>query len=328
LILFGTLGYIFIEKYKFIDALFMTVITISTVGYGVIGSLSEFGIFFTIILIVLSFLIIGLIVQNFTKYISDDDLRKNIRLKKKLRLMKSYKNHVIVCGYGLNGSHAVLELIKNNENVIVIDDNIKVIEQACEIEKGAIFITGDARNEEVLKLANIETAKALITALSIDADNLFVVLTARELNSNLRIISRAVEDSSERKLRRAGADHVILPDSVGGIRMAKQVSEPDVLEFLDYIVAKSGIDVNLVEINCNTLSDKFINKTLHQLDIRKKTGANVIGIKLENGTYIFNPAANTIIEKNVKIFVLGTPEQILNLKELTLTIMNKSYTKT
>lgn len=310
LIFIGTFGYMFLEGYKLIDALFMTVITITTVGYSTLKELSDTGVIFTIILIMSSFLIVGLVVQNFYRYISDGEFKKSLKIRKIKRKMKNLENHVIVCGYGLNGSHATQELLFSNEKVVVIDQNPKAIEEAESHNVDAIFITGDARDEEILLEAKIDKAKALITALHVDADNLFVVLSARELNPNLKIISRAIEDSSERKLRRAGADYVILPDSVGGIRMAKLVSEPAVIEFLEHIMAKSGISVNLTEIDCEELPRRFIGRSLKELNIRQKSGANVIGVKKEDGTYIFNPSADIKIEKNSKFFILGTPEQV------------------
>ncbi len=318
LILTGTSGYMLIENYKFTEALFMTVITITTVGYGTIRELSDIGIIFTIILIVTSFVLVGFAVQNLSKYITEGDFRKDLKQRKFNRMIKNTKNHVIVCGYGLNGSHAVQELINSDETVVVIDQYFKNADSVSSQNPKIIFITGDARDEHVLLQAKIREAKALIAALKIDADNLFVVLTARELNPNLKIISRAVDDSSDHKLKRAGADYVILPDSVGGIRMAKLVSEPDVIEFLENIMAKSGIDVNLTQIECNDLPYKFLGRSLSELNIRRKSGANIIGMKLQDGTYIFNPGGDYKLEKKSKLFILGTPQQIDVLKQMLL----------
>ncbi len=309
LVLVGTFGYMLIEKYSFIDALFMTVITITTVGYGTIRELSDIGIVFTIFLIMSSFMFVGLVAQNFYKYVADGEFKKSFKFFKIKRKMKNIENHVIVCGYGINGAHATHELLKANKKVIVIDKKTEILENAELREVDAVFINGDARDEDVLLEAKIDKASALISALHSDADNLFVVLTAKELNSNLRIVSRAIEDSSEGKLKRAGADYVILPDSVGGIKMAKLVLEPGVLEFWEHIMAKSGIDVTVTEIDCEELPRKYIGRSLGELDIRRRSGANVIGIKRVNGTYIFNPGADIKLETKNKIFILGTPQQ-------------------
>jgi len=305
-----------IENYSFIDALFMTIITISTVGYSTIGKLSELGIIFTIILIISSIIAVALIVQNFSRYISDGNILTRLRIRKTKKMMRKIENHVIVCGYGQNGSHAAMELIHGNQKVVVLDRSQKIIDDAQLHDIDAIFIHGDATHEEFLLEAKVEKAKALITSLKNDADNLYVVLSARELNPDIKIVSKAVEISAERKLRRAGADHVILPDSVGGIRMAKLVFEPEVIEFLEFIVAKSGISVNLVEIDCQDLKDSFIGKSISELDIRRKSGANIIGIKQSDGEYIFNPTSDEKIMKGVKLFVLGTPKQVDYFKDI------------
>ena len=315
-IMIGTIGFMLIEKYTFLQALFMTIITISTVGYGTIRELSDKGMIFTIILIVTSFIIVGFIVQSITQYISEGELKKDLKIRKFKRAMKNLENHVIVCGYGLNGSHAVQELISQNEKVVIIDNKID-IEDIDLPEDKYILVKGDAKKEEVLEEAKIHTAKALIAALATDADNLFVVLTARELNPKLKIVSRASEDTSDHKLKIAGADFVILPDSVGGVRMAKLITQPDVIEFLENILAKSGIDVNLIEVNCSDIAPELLGKSIYELDIRKKSGANIIGMKLKDGTYIFNPSAELKIDKGSKLFILGTPEQVDVFKKIT-----------
>ncbi len=316
IIIIGTSGYMLIEKYSFLEALFMTIITISTVGYGTVKDLSDAGIIFTISLIFSSFITVALIVQNFSRYITDGELTKRLKIRKIKRMMKNIENHVIVCGYGLNGSHAVQELVNANEKVVVIDNKAHIKDDAEAHHINAIFLTGDARNEEVLCEAKIKNAKAVISALHLDADNLYVVLTAKELNPKLKIITRAAEDSAERKLRRAGADHVILPDSVGGVRMAKLVFEPGVIEFLSHIVSQSGIKVNLVEISCEDIKPEFFGKSIYELDIRKKSGANIIGMKLPDGQYVFNPGASETIREGIKLFVLGTPQQVSYFKNI------------
>lgn len=314
IIIFGTTGYVIIEDYRFIDALFMTIITISTVGYGTIHELSDPGIVFTVVLIFSSLITVGLIVHNFSQYVLDGELSKKIKQRRKKRLMKNTQNHIIVCGFGRNGSHAVIELITNNEKVVVVDKIEETIIYGQEHFENVIFVQGDSRDEETLEKAKINQAKAIITTLPSDADNLFVVITARQMNKKIKIISRASEDSTESKLRHAGADYVILPDSVGGTRMGKLVYQKDVVEFLEELMVKSGKSVNIAQLNCDELPEKFINKSLMDLDIRKKTGANVIGMKLHDGSFVFNPDAQTKIEEKSKLFILGTPKEVETLK--------------
>jgi voltage-gated potassium channel len=165
----------------------------------------------------------------------------------------------------------------------------------------------------VLLKAGVIRAKALITTLPVDADNLFIVLTARNLNPKLTIISRASDDGSDTKLKIAGANNVIMPDKVGGAHMASLVMKPDVMEFVDFITAQGGDNNNLEEITFEKISDNLKHKTLKELEIRNKSGANIIGYKTATGEYIVNPSADTKILPNSKLFVLGTPEQIKKL---------------
>ena len=177
-------------------------------------------------------------------------------------------------------------------------------------------MTADATLDEILLKAGILRAKALITTLPIDADNLFIVLTARNLNPNLTIISRASEDNSDTKLKIAGANNVIMPDRVGGAHMASLVMKPDVVEFIDHLVGQEGDSVNMEEISFKNIPERLRHKTLKDLEIRNKSGANIIGFKTAAGEYIINPAADTKIIPDAKIFVLGNAEQITKLKEL------------
>jgi voltage-gated potassium channel len=317
IIFFGITGYMSIEGYSFLQALYMTIITISTVGYGVVRPLSKTGTVFTVLLIIFSFTSIGVILQNIVSFFFDEELRKIIKRRRMERELKKLQGHVVVCGFGRNGRHAVEELLLRKEHIVIIEKNHeKLIDSQLLLYKNIYVLEGDATNEEILKAANVAAAKALITTLPVDADNVFVVLTAKELNPNLRIISRAADEHSESKLRRAGADYVIMPDTVGGHRMGKLVSQPDVIEFLDYLLIKSGDTVNIEEIPCNQLPKEFIGRSLSELDVRRRTGANIIGMKLPDGSYVFNPSAETKILRDSKLFVVGTPEQVKKLKQL------------
>ncbi|RLD36533.1 MAG: potassium channel protein, partial [Bacteroidetes bacterium] len=182
-------------------------------------------------------------------------------------------------------------------------------------ETDYLYIEGDATQEETLEMAMINTASALITAMPNDADNLFVVLTARQMNKELKIISRASEEKSDSKLKRAGADNVIMPDRIGGQRMAKLVVQPDVVEFLEYIMLQSSDDVNLEELSCQNMATFFVNKSIKELGVRNITGANIVGLKKDNA-YIFNPTPDVILSANDQLFVLGDPQQLEKLRQL------------
>ncbi|MBU8891493.1 MAG: potassium channel protein [Bacteroidales bacterium] len=311
----GTIGFMFIERFTFTEAFFMTIITISTVGFREVHPLSEFGQFFTAFLIVISFGIFAYAVTTLTRYIVDGVLRNYLKDNKVKTKIEKLSNHVIVVGYGRNGAQAVKELVTHKIPVVVIDNNDAIIEN---IRKDAslLYIQGDATQDETLLNARIDKARALITALPNDADNLFVVLTAKTMNPEITIISRASNFNSDRKLRSAGATNVIMPDKIGGQRMAKLVAQPDIVDFLEYIMHRESEEVYIEEISCKNMSPKFTEKTIGEWSIRSTTGANIIGLKTADNNYIVNPSPDVKITDNDQIFVLGNPEQIEKLKKV------------
>lgn len=224
------------------------------------------------------------------------------------------KNHVIVCGYGRIGTQVVEELKAYDQKVVVIDNKHEII--VSQIDNPIPFIEGDSTEDDVLIQAGIKDAKALIATLPVDADNLFVVLTARALNPNLNIISRASSESSERKLRMAGVDSVVTPERVGGAHMASLIAQPDVLEFLEHLNVHGDSPVQLMEIMCSNLPEKLSHKPISEIEFRKKTGANIIGYKTATGEYILNPSPSTKLIPDSKLFVLGKPRQIEDMRAI------------
>ena len=305
----GTIGYMVIEDYNFIDALYMTVITVATVGFREVMPLSDPGKIFTIFLIIISFGIFGYVVSSITRLIFEGVLHQSYKEYQVRKKIVKLKDHVIVCGYGRNGYQAVVELISHDEKVVIVEKRDHVIARILE-DPELLYVQGDAASEEVLEIAQIRKAKALITALPNDADNIFVVLTAREMNPGLKIISRASNFGSDVKLRRAGATNVIMPDRIGGQRMAKLVAQPDVVEFVEYILLQKSNDVQLLEISCSDMATCNLNKTVRELKLRELSGANLIGIKTTEGDYIFNPSPDIEISRKDKLFVIGTPGQL------------------
>jgi voltage-gated potassium channel len=225
------------------------------------------------------------------------------------------ENHIIICGYGRNGKEAAHVLKNHNQRFVVIEEKQPVIDNMSSRYKELILL-GDATLDEVLLRAGILKAKALITTLPLDADNLFIVLSARALNPALTIISRASNDNSDKKLKTAGADNVIMPDKIGGAHMASLVLKPDVMEFVDYITGQGGDNIKLEEITFDNLSETYKNKTIKDLEIRNKSGANIVGFKTAKGEYIINPSPDTVMIHDAKLFVLGTTEQISRLREI------------
>ncbi len=313
--LIGTIGYVLIDNYGWFDAFYMTIITVATVGYGEVAPLSHAGKIFTAFLIITSFGTFAYAASSITKFVIDGEFNEFFKNRKLNAAIEKLSDHVIICGYGRNGRQAAQVLKKHNKRFVVIENDDKII-ASLNHKFSDLVLKGDSTQDEILLKAGIMNAKALITTLPIDADNLFIVLTARNLNKNLTIISRASEDNSDTKLKIAGADNVIMPDKVGGAHMATLVMKPDVMEFIDRITSEGASNINLEEISFAQIPDALKHKTLKDLEIRNKSGANIIGFKTAMGEYIVNPSADTRIFPDAKLFVLGTADQIIALKQL------------
>jgi voltage-gated potassium channel len=315
-IIFGTSGFMVIDRrFTFLDALYMTINTIGTVGFREVYPLNEVGKVFTIFLIITGFGTFAFAISALTSYILNGEFREYYRTTRKLNAIAQLEGHVIICGYGRNGRQAAHTLKKHNKRFVVIEQKKEIVD-AITHKHSDLILTGDSTQDEVLEKAGILKASALITTLPIDADNLFIVLSARTLNPKLVIISRASDDNSDNKLKIAGANNVIMPDKIGGAHMASLVLKPDVIEFLDHITGQGGPDINLEEITFYNLPEHLRNKTIRDLEIRNKSGANIVGFKMGNGQYVINPDPDTQLIPDGKLFVLGTPEQILKLKTL------------
>lgn len=314
IVIIGIIGFIVIENYSLLDAIYMTIITISTVGYGEIEPLTSEGQIFTTFLIIFSFGIFAYAITTLTRYIVDGIFRHYFMDTKIKNRISKLKNHVIVCGYGRNGKQAMQELSMHQVATIIIDSRETIIDHLREIPN-VLYIEGDATSDQTLENANIQNAQALITALPNDANNLFVVLSAKEINPDLRIISRASDAQTVKKLKSAGATNVIMPDRIGGQRMAKLVAQPDVVEFLDHIMLQTPDEVYIEELSCVNMDSCVADKTIGEWAIRQNTGANIIGLKTKENKFIVNPSPNEKLSSNDQLFVLGTYEQIEKLKQ-------------
>ncbi|MCL7752900.1 potassium channel protein [Polaribacter sp. Z022] len=314
IITIGTVGYKLLSGYSFIDALYMTVITITTVGFGEVKPFTPEEKVFTIFLILTSISIFGYTVSSFSEYLVSGRLFEHFKHKKVEKQIENLKGHTIVCGYGRNGKQAILKLKNYNKDFVVVEKD-KEMSQFLDSE-GILNINGNATLDETLIRAGIEKAANLITALPSDANNLFVVLTASQLNSNCKVISRASNESSYSKLKIAGADNVIMPDKLGGDHMASLVTTPDVIEFVDRLTIEGETTANLEEIAVDDLPKKYLNKTILDLDLRKETGCTVIGYRNPDKDYIINPEADCILTEGSHLIVLGRPEQIIKLRDL------------
>lgn len=308
ILLIGVTGYMLISGYSWIDALYMTVITMTTVGFSEVNPLDTESKIFTIFLILASVVIVGYALSVITEYILSKNDFEELKYKKMKKNIDSFKNHIVICGYGRNGKQATRKLTAYKKQFVVIEKD-KEMEERLRLDN-VPYVIGNANEDETLMTAGVDRAACFISALPNDADNLFVVLSARQLNSRINIISRASNESSYDKLKFAGANNVILPDKIGGDHMASLVVVPGLMEFIDNLSIVGKSDINIEEIAVEKLYNTEEPRTIKDLDLRRNTGCTVIGYKDENGEYIVNPEAELKLAPNSKIIVLGRPEQI------------------
>jgi voltage-gated potassium channel len=310
----GVVGFKILSQLSWIDAFYMTVITITTVGFGEVQPLDESSKVFTILLILTSVVIVGYAISVITEYILSKNNLEGLKQRKMQKKIDNLKDHIIICGYGRNGKQAATKLMAYKKPFVVIEKNKEIAEKYQ--SELVPFVIGNANEDETLLQAGIERASTLISALPNDADNLFVVLSSRQINSDLNIISRASQETSYKKLKLAGANNVILPDKIGGDHMASLVVVPGLLEFIDNLSIVGKSNINIEEISVEQLYDTSQIKTIRDLDLRKQTGCSIIGFKNAQGEYLINPEADLKLIPNSKIIVLGRPEQIQKLNSL------------
>ncbi|WP_010519822.1 potassium channel family protein [Croceivirga radicis] len=309
----GVFGYRLLANYSWIEAVYMTIITVTTVGFSEVRPLDANAKVFTVFLIVTSVFIFGFAISVVSEYILS---RNSLQLLKKKRVknkIDSLENHVIVCGYGRNGQQAAERLQAYKKPFVVIEKEKSIIEAN---EDAVLFVEGDVNDDEILLAAGIQKAQYLVAALPDDALNLFVVLSARQLNKKLFIISRASLVSSVKKLQFAGADKVIMPDKIGGDHMASLVVMPDLITFMDKLSIEGENTTNLEEVEITDFTDQIDCQSIRDLDLRRKTGCTIIGYIDPVGNYIINPEADQQLEPKGKVIVLGRPEQIQKLNQM------------
>jgi voltage-gated potassium channel len=311
--IFGISGFMLIEKWSFLEAFFMMVITITTVGFGEVHPLSEAGRLFTSFLILSTFGTVTYLFSLITSLVASGELGRNIKNFRLLRIMTGLENHIIVCGLGRVGIQVAQDLLNSGCVVVAIEE--KSSDLSLNLE-GLIIVNGDATKDDVLMKAGLKTAKAIICCLPNDADNLFIVLSSKACTNDIQIISRASHKPSLSMMKIAGAHHVIMPDSIGGTHMASLVSSPNVIEFLDQIKVEGRSGSNIESIAFDELPQQYQGKSLEALNLKKNTGATIIGFRTKNGEFIINPSENTILEEKSALLVLGNMEQISKVNQL------------
>ncbi len=308
LVVVGTIGYTILEGWPMSTSLFMTIITLTTIGYGIPHELSVYGEWFTISFIFFSFVTYAAVASSLGSFVLSSEFQQAFRQHRFLRRIRNMKNHVIICGYGRIGLLIQQELETTIKNYVIIEKNIDVVEKLR--AKDVPVIHGDATIEEVLLQAGVERARALVAVTARDADNAFITLTARSLNPSLFIISRVTEPEIEPQMIRAGADRAICPYRIGAMRIAQILTRPSVHEFIEIVSGKRHLELVLEEIHV-LKNSPAIGKTIAELDIRRQFGILIIGVVYREGEQIlFNPPSDRPLEKGSILLALGKSEQI------------------
>jgi len=296
-----------LEGMDLVDSLYMTVITISTVGFGEVRQLSAVGRLFTIGLIIGGGVIVAYSLSVSAEFFMTGEWRRIMVTRRHTRMLSKLNDHVIVCGFGRVGRRVSDELTQEDVPFVVVDTRPERVQHAEEL--GYVAIVGNAANEAMLKEAGIDKARALIAAVNSDAENVFIILTARNLNSNIQILARANYEDSEPKMIRAGADRTIVPYDISGKRMVTMLMRPSVADFLDEVAHVGGLELLLEQIKIEPDSP-LAGKTISETNFRTEMGVAILACRSPQGVFNMHPGPQTLIEPNGLLLVLGTREQL------------------
>ena len=314
----GTAGYMYLEGWPVQQALYMTVITLSTVGFGEAAPLSVHGKWFTIAFIGLGFTAAGVAVAGITAFLVQGELKNLVRGRRVDRQIERLQNHYVLCGCGAVGREIALEFTRANVPFVIVE--ISAEEAQIPPDLNALVIEGDASSEDVLRRAGVARARGLIAAMGHDPENVFVTLTARQLNPDIQIVARANEKGTESKLLHAGADRVISPFEIAGRQMASTVLRPSVLSFLDTVVHAAGVDLHLEEVSVDA-SSTMVGHTLRESNLGNRTGCIIVAVHGADGQARSDPGWNTVLSTLTvgagdRLIALGSDEQICRLEKL------------
>lgn len=320
----GTLGFMVIEHWRFLDALYMTVITLGTVGFKEVHDLSDAGKMFTMALIVVGVSVLGYIVGSLAQIMFEGQIQRVIGRKKVEKKIEALEGHYIICGFGRIGSLICKEFAAHGLPFVVVEKAQETLELLD--KDGYLYLKGDATQDDTLLMAGIKRAKGLISVVTSDSENVYITLTARGLNAELFILARSSEDGSDIKLKRAGASKVISPYVIGGARMAQSILRPNVIDFIEIATGSEHLDLQMEEI-CIPPDSIFAGETLVSSGFRKATGVIIVGIKKSHGKMVFNPDSQTRIDGDDTLIVLGNPESVAKLETLVLRPVSASILK-
>lgn len=309
----GTFGYYLIESWSLFDALYMTVITLATVGFKEVQPLSDQGKLFTIVLIISGTGIIAYTLSSLLQFTLEGQLRRILGRKKLESRTSKLRDHYIICGFGRIGHLICREFQSRPMPFVVVEKDPQLVERVE--REGYMFVEGDATDDETLQAAGIDHALGLITAVTSDTDNVYITLTARGLNPKLFILARAGEEGSEKKLMRAGASKVISPYIIGASRMAQAILRPSVVDFIEIATASENLELQIEEIPV-AASSSLVGKTLIDSGVRQSMGIIIVGIKQVDGQMIFNPPPTRVIEPNSILIILGERPAISQLEKI------------
>jgi voltage-gated potassium channel len=312
----GIGGYMVIEKWNFLDSLYMVVITLATVGFGETHPLTFYGRIFTIVLILVWAGIGVYAVSTIIKPIIEGEIRKVLGRKKLEKEIRNLKDHYIVCGFGRMGSYISQELRNASVPYIVIEKNEHLREKLE--RENYLYLYGNASEDEVLLEAGVNKARGLVAVVASDADNVYITLTARQLNPNLFILARSTNESSERKLQQAGANKVISPYQMGAVRMVQAILRPAVVDFIEIAFHGKSMELQCEEFLVKPNSG-LVGSSLQEAEIRKNIGVIIVAIKEFSGKMVFNPSRDVRINAGDTLITLGEKKDLIRLEKILQT---------
>ncbi len=320
--LIGTLWYRYIEQWTWLDAAYMTMSTLATVGFGEINPLGQRGRVFTMLLIVMGLVTIGYIVNRFTEALIQGYFQDGIRQRQEKRLLTTLTDHYILCGFGRTGRQVAQEFNAENIPFIIIDADAEQVEKSKSL--GYMTIQGDATLDESLATARIDRAVCIVAALTSDAENLYTVLSAKTLNPKIRAIARASTEEAVQKLQRAGADAVVSPYITGGRRLAAAALRPQVMDFVDGILTGTDRSFYMEEFLIDPKTCPCVGLTLAQAHLRSQSGALVLAVRRADGHLIGGPTGDTLLMAGDLLICMGTAEQLRALTQILLPIKSSA----